>query len=146
MDIEPGTSLEADKSNTEAACSKLKYKGDGTTCCIPTCGSNTKGNPKLSYYQIPTDKKLRKMWLHWIGRANFTPNNHHRVCSKHFVGGNKTCLHNVPTTGCIKKLNRFETALNFAKQLSVSSFLYTVCCPVSVHKVVFSLYLIFKDS
>ncbi|CAB4009571.1 THAP domain-containing 11, partial [Paramuricea clavata] len=59
--------------------------------------SNTKRNPELSYYQIPTDKKLRKMWLHWIGRANFTPNNHHRVCSKHFVGGKKTCLHNVPT-------------------------------------------------
>jgi hypothetical protein len=26
------------------------------------------------------------------------------------------------TTGCIKKLNRFEIALNFAKQLLVSSF------------------------
>ena len=97
MDIEPGTSSEADKSNTENACSKRKYKGGGTTCCIPTCSSNTKRNPELSYYQIPTDKKLRKMWLHWIGQANFTPNNHHRVCSKHFVGGKKTCLHNVPT-------------------------------------------------
>ena len=97
MDIEPGTSSEADKSNTENACSKRKYKGGGTTCCIPTCSSNTKRNPELSYYQIPTDIKLRKMWLHWIGRANFTPNNHHRVCSKHFVGGKKTCLHNVPT-------------------------------------------------
>jgi hypothetical protein len=97
MDIEPGTSLEADKSNTGNACSKRKYKGGETTCCIPTCSSNTKRNPELSYYQIPTDKKLRKMWLHWIGRANFTPNNHHRVCSKHFVGGKKTCLHNVPT-------------------------------------------------
>jgi hypothetical protein len=27
-------------------------------------------------------------------------------------------------TGCIKKLNRFEIALNFAKQQLVSSFLY----------------------
>jgi hypothetical protein len=27
-------------------------------------------------------------------------------------------------TGCVKKLNRFEIALNFAKQLLVSSFLY----------------------
>ena len=97
MDIEPGTSLEADKSDTEAACSERKYKGAGTTCCIPTCGSNTKRNPELSFHQIPTDKKLRKMWLHWIERANFTPNNHHGVCSKHFVGGKKTCLHNVPT-------------------------------------------------
>ena len=34
MDIEPGTSLEADKSNTGNACSKRKYKGGGTTCCM----------------------------------------------------------------------------------------------------------------
>ena len=27
MDIEPGTSSEADKSDTEAACSERKYKG-----------------------------------------------------------------------------------------------------------------------
>ena len=97
MDIEPGTSSDADKSDTEASCTERKYKGGGTACCIPTCSSNTKRNPDLSFYRIPTDKKLRKMWLHWIGRANFSPNNHHRVCSKHFVGGKRTCLHNVPT-------------------------------------------------
>jgi hypothetical protein len=28
------------------------------------------------------------------------------------------------STGCIKKKNRYECALNFAKQLLVSSFLY----------------------
>jgi hypothetical protein len=98
MDIETGTSSEADKSNTENACSKRKYYGGGTTCCIPTCSSNTIRNPELSYFQIPTDKKLRKLWLHWIGRANFTPNNHHRVYFKaYFVGCKKTCLYNVPT-------------------------------------------------
>ena len=51
----------------------------------------------LSFYQIPTDMKLRNMWLHWIGRGSFKPNKCDRVCSKHFVGGKKTCLHNVPT-------------------------------------------------
>ena len=60
MDVEPGTSLEADKSDTEAACSERKYKGGGTTCCIPTCGSNTKRNPELSFYQIPTDKSSER--------------------------------------------------------------------------------------
>ena len=97
MDCEPSTSMEANKNIQHSSMLKNQYKGGGTTCCIPTCNSNTKRNPELSYYKIPNDKKLRRMWLHWIGRANFKPKNHHRVCSKHFIGGKKTCLHNTPT-------------------------------------------------
>ena len=98
MDNEPGTSIKADKNlavDVETTCSKKK--GGGGTTCIPKRDSNSKRNPELTFYQIPTDKKLRKMWLHWIGRANFKPNKYHRVCSKHFVGGKKTCLHKTPT-------------------------------------------------
>ena len=97
MDCEPSTSMEADKNIQHSSMLKNQYKGGGTTCCIPTCSSNTKRNPELSYYKIPNDKKLRRMWLHWIGRANFKPKNYHKVCSKHFIGGKKTCLHNTPT-------------------------------------------------
>ena len=51
------------------------------------------------YYQFPADRKLRKMWLHWVDGANFAPNKYyHKVCSRHFEGGKKTCLHNIPTT------------------------------------------------
>ena len=63
-----------------------------------------KKNRELSFYQIPTDTKLREVWLHWIGRESFTPNKYHRVCSKHFVGGKKTCLHNIPTVQVQKLL------------------------------------------
>ena len=97
MDCEPSTSMEADKNIQHSSMLKNQYKEGGTTCCIPTCNSNTKRNPEPSYHKIPNDKKLRRMWLHWIGRANFKPKNHHRVCSKHFIGGKKTCLHNTPT-------------------------------------------------
>ena len=97
MDSEPSTSMEADKNIQHSSMLKNRYKGGGTTHCIPTCNSNTKRNPELSYYKIPNDKKLRRMWLHWIERANFKPKNHHKVCSKHFIGGKKTCLHNTPT-------------------------------------------------
>ena len=76
MDNEPGTSIEADKNlaaDLETTCSKKKQNGGGgTTCCIPKCDSNTKKNPELSFYLIPTDMKLRNMWLHWIGRATMT--------------------------------------------------------------------------
>ena len=98
MDNEPCTSSETDKSLTaEKECKRKRKGGGGTTCCIPTCNSNTKRNPELSFYRIPSDKNLRKRWLHWIGRANFAPNSYYRVCSKHFVGGKKTCLNNLPT-------------------------------------------------
>ena len=66
MDNEPGTSIEADKNlaaDLETTCSKKKQNGGGgTTCCIPKCDSNTKNNSELSFYQIPTDMKLRNMW------------------------------------------------------------------------------------
>ncbi|XP_028407181.1 uncharacterized protein LOC114529570 [Dendronephthya gigantea] len=98
MENEPSTSSETDKSLTaEKECCKRKQKGGGgTTCCIPTCNSNAKRNPELSFYKIPSDKNVRKQWLHWIGRANFVPSSYHRVCSEHFVGGKKTCLNNLP--------------------------------------------------
>ncbi len=73
MDNQPSTSLEADTNAEQALISKKQYKGGGTTCCILTCDSNTKRNPELSFYQIPSDNKQRKMWLHRIGRANFKP-------------------------------------------------------------------------
>ena len=92
-------------ADLETTCSKKKRKGGGgTTCCIPTCDSNTKKNRELSFYQIPTDTKLREVCLHWIGRESFTANKYHRVCSKHFVGGKKTCLHNIPTVQVQKLL------------------------------------------
>ena len=31
---------------------------------------------ETSFHQIVSDKKLKKMWLHWIGRANFVPGKH----------------------------------------------------------------------
>ena len=51
------------------------------------------------FNKFPTEPKLRKAWLHWIGRADFKPTQYHRVCSKHFEGGKKSWLNNLPTIG-----------------------------------------------
>ena len=103
MDNTPGTSMESDKELPTlgakglliTTCSERKRKGGGTACCNSTCDSNTKWNLELSFhYRFPADRKLRKMWLHWVGKANFVPNKYyHKVCSRHFEGGKKTCLH-----------------------------------------------------
>ena len=40
---------------------------------------------------------LREKSLHMISCQNFTPGPGHRVCSKHFTGGRKTYMNNIPT-------------------------------------------------
>ena len=74
----------------------------GFTCCVPGCFSNSNRDVDLSFYVIPNGKSkekilLRKKWLHMISRKDFQPTDGHRVCSKHFVGGRKTYMNNVPT-------------------------------------------------
>ena len=78
---------------------KIQKKAGGTYCCVRFCDHNTKGNPELSFHKLPTESKLRKAWLHWIGRVDFQPTQYHRVCSKHFEGGKKTYSIKVPTIG-----------------------------------------------
>ena len=68
----------------------------GFTCCVPHCFNNSKKDKALSFYRIPKDKTLRKVWLHKISRKDFEPTDGHRVCSAHFVGGKKTYMNNVP--------------------------------------------------
>ena len=74
----------------------------GFTCCVPGCFSNSNRDVDLSFYVIPKGKSkekilLRKKWLHMISQKDFQLTDRHRVCSKHFVGGRKTYMNNVPT-------------------------------------------------
>ena len=76
---------------------KSKSVGRGFTCCVPQCYNNSKRDKDLSFYVIPKDKELRKIWLSKISRKNFIPTTAHRVCSAHFKDGKKTYMNNVPT-------------------------------------------------
>ena len=70
----------------------------GFTCCVPLCYNNSKRNKDLSFYVIPKDDKLKKIWLSKISRKNFKPDQAgHRVCSAHFKDGKRTYMNNVPT-------------------------------------------------
>ncbi len=98
MEDKPSTSMEVNEpGSSPAKVNELKRKRSGTKCCVPFCDSHTGRNPELSFHKFPQDPKLRKAWLHWISRVDFQPNEHHRVCSKHFEGGKKTYLNNIPT-------------------------------------------------
>nr|XP_047124127.1 uncharacterized protein LOC105845508 [Hydra vulgaris] len=71
-------------------------KSGGCTCCVPNCFNNSKRNKNLSFYVIPKEKVLRKLWFAKISRKDFTPSSY-RVCSAHFQGNKKTYMNNVPT-------------------------------------------------
>ena len=105
----PGNSAEEMRSEEEIAatpvvgeCKRRTVVG-GFTCCVPGCFSNSVRDTGLSFYSIPNGKSkekqdLRRRWLFMISRQNFdNPGIGHRVCSKHFVGGRKTYMNNVPT-------------------------------------------------
>ena len=82
---------------------KRKTVVGGFTCCVPGCFSNSVRDTGLSFYIISNGKNkekqdLQRRWLFMISRQNFdNPGIGHRVCSKHFVGGRKTYMNNVPT-------------------------------------------------
>ena len=73
----------------------------GFICSVPGCFSQSKRNRELYFYQIPKEKAMRKIWLNKISRKDFIPNDGHRSCSKHFTGGRKTYMNNVPTNQMI---------------------------------------------
>ena len=54
-------------------------------------------NKQLSFYVIPKNPALRKIWLSKIILKNFKPTTAHSVCSAHFEGGKKTYDNNIPT-------------------------------------------------
>ena len=61
-----------------------------THCCVPNCtkkGYREDDGSKVSYFVFPTEKTLRKKWIHAIRREegkNFTIKPSTKVCSRHF--------------------------------------------------------------
>ena len=83
----------------------------GFTCCVPGCFNNNKRDKHLSFYNFPNGKSkekqiLREKWINAVSRKNFKPTIGHRVCSEHFVGGQKTYVNNIPTITPKTRLRR----------------------------------------
>ena len=68
-------------------------------CSVVGCSKRSNRDKDVSFYRIPAEishqgertqelsKKRRDLWISRIGRADFQPNPHSRVCSRHFIGG-----------------------------------------------------------
>ncbi|KAF9788834.1 hypothetical protein SFRURICE_018410 [Spodoptera frugiperda] len=58
-------------------------------CCVQGCGNNSNVKKKdpnsvISFHAFPSNQELKTKWLKAIGRPNWTPANHARICSAHF--------------------------------------------------------------
>ena len=80
---------------TEETSSKQTRVRGGYTCCVPGCYSNNKRDTTLSFHKFPQDKPYRSKWINNI-KKDFTPGEHHRVCSLHFRNGKKMGTTDVP--------------------------------------------------
>ncbi|CAH1976725.1 unnamed protein product [Acanthoscelides obtectus] len=49
------------------------------------CCNRRRKDEKMKFHRIPTDPKMRKLWLHAIRRENFTPSTKTVICEKHFT-------------------------------------------------------------
>ena len=65
----------------------LKSKTDEMRyCAISVCRNNSKKRPDLSFFDFPSDKKLRKKWSTFCRRADkeFQSTANLHICSEHF--------------------------------------------------------------
>ena len=94
MEGAASTSHEVNNSETPMANTRIWKR----YCCIPQCDNNNRKNPKMSFHKIPRNPELKKKWVRLLKRKGVRePGSSHRVCSVHFVGGEKTYINNVPT-------------------------------------------------
>lgn len=59
-------------------------------CCAPGCSNSRKTRGDLQFYRIPKEINRRRIWLTRIRRKNFSPTENTRLCSAHFLEGQKS--------------------------------------------------------
>ena len=63
-----------------------------TSCIVFGCSarwirSEDDDQPRTLFFTIPRDPERRERWATAINRKGWTPKDHHRVCSRHFIEG-----------------------------------------------------------
>ena len=89
-------------------------------CCVPGCYSNSKKDMTLSFHKIPKDELYRMKWINAIKRKEFTPGEHHRMCSVYFRNGKKMGTTDVPVLfPLLPTPNPHTTPFDLYKQIDV---------------------------
>lgn len=53
-------------------------------CAAFGCNNKAGKGSGLSFFHFPKDSNLRKQWIYYCRRKDFTPGDGHRLCSVHF--------------------------------------------------------------
>ena len=56
-------------------------------CAAFGCNNNSSKGARVSFFDFPKDKSLRKQWILKVKRKNWRPSRHARLCSEHFEEG-----------------------------------------------------------
>uniref|UniRef100_A0A8C9ZGZ3 THAP domain-containing protein 1 n=1 Tax=Sander lucioperca TaxID=283035 RepID=A0A8C9ZGZ3_SANLU len=59
------------------------------SCCAVGC-ANRQGKANTSFYWIPFDVERRQRWVAAISRKDWQPSKYSRICSHHFLQGQKS--------------------------------------------------------
>ena len=53
-------------------------------CCVVGCKTNYIDGPKNSVLYFPQDEELKKKWIRFVNRKNWTPTKHSVICAERF--------------------------------------------------------------
>uniref|UniRef100_A0A673JN47 THAP-type domain-containing protein n=1 Tax=Sinocyclocheilus rhinocerous TaxID=307959 RepID=A0A673JN47_9TELE len=56
-------------------------------CCAVCCDNSKSQSNGLTFYNIPKNTERRQKWIAAIKRDHWTPTEHSRLCSEHFILG-----------------------------------------------------------
>ena len=90
-------------------CCSRSRKADarGYTCCVPNCYNNSREDKHLKFYAFPKVLSHRRVWINAIRRPHsWVPKRSHKVCSSHFVNGEKSGVILHPTIFPISSAKR----------------------------------------
>ena len=59
-----------------------------TSCCAIGCANRYRKGSNVKFYRFPTDALRRDLWVSAMRRENWSPKEHSRLCSEHFLSSN----------------------------------------------------------
>ena len=90
-----------------------------SSCCAFGCASRYSKKKGVKLYRFPRDPERRSLWIQAIKREKWQPNEHSRVCGRHFISGRPSRFRNdpdfVPSIFVFSKTKEKENASRVAR-------------------------------